>query len=373
MMLYGIRILNACHPSFVLLSMRSDSFLLYGANGYTGELIARYSHQYNLQPVLAGRRKEVVEPLANKLHLPFRIFDLKDEVSLQTALKEVKAVIHAAGPFHFTAKQMIEACLDTGTHYLDINGDITVFEMIKQYDAAAKKARIMLLPGAGFDVVPTDCIALQLKKLLPDAVTLQLAFATIGGGLSHGTASTMVTRLGEKGAVRKDGKIIRRPLGEKGMWVDFGVKKSFVMSIPWGDISTAYSTTGIPNIESYTGISKNVYTILKLQPLFNWLLRTKFIRQYIQNRINSRPAGPSDEQRNKATSLVWGHAKNAKGDKVIVRLSGPEGYTLTTHAALIIVKKILQGEFTPGYQTPATAYGENLVLEIPGVKRSIVS
>lgn len=144
------------------------------------------------------------------------------------------------------------------------------------------------------------------------------------------------------------------------------------MSIPWGDISTAYSTTGIPDIESYTGISKNVHSILKLQPLFNWLLRTKFIRQYLQNRINSRPPGPSDEQRDKATSLVWGQAMNAKGEKATVRLSGPEGYTLTTHAALIIVKKILQGEFTPGYQTPATAYGENLVMEIPGVKRNII-
>jgi len=353
--------------------MQSNSFLLYGANGYTGELIARYSHQYNLQPILAGRRKEVIGPLANKLNLPYKIFDLNDETALQSALREVKAVIHAAGPFYYTAKQMVEACLQTGTHYVDINGDITVFEMIKQYDAAAKKAGIMLLPGAGFDVVPTDCIALQLKKLLPDAIALQLAFATIGGGLSHGTATTMVDRLGEKGAVRKNGKVIRRPLGEKGMWIDFGEKKLFVMSIPWGDISTAYYTTGIPDIESYTGISKNVYNVLKVQPLFNWLLKTNFIRRYIKNKINQRPAGPDDDQRNKATSLVWGQARNAEGKTATVRLSGPEGYTLTTHSALIIVKKILQGEFTPGYQTPATAYGENLVMEIPGVKRGIVS
>jgi short subunit dehydrogenase-like uncharacterized protein len=297
---------------------------------------------------------------------------LNDEAALHTALKEVKVVIHAAGPFHFTAKQMVEACLQTGTHYLDINGDIAVFEMIKQYDDAAKKAGIMLLPGAGFDVVPTDCVALQLKKLLPDAIALQLAFASLGGALSHGTATTMTARLGEKGAVRKEGKIIRRPLGEKGMWIDFGVKKIFVMSIPWGDISTAYFTTGIPDIETYTGISKKVYTSLKLQPLFNWLLRTKFIRQYIQNKINRRPAGPNDEQRSKATSLVWGQVRNEQGKKATVRLSGPEGYTLTTHAALIIVQKVLKGDFSPGYQTPANAYGENLVMEIPGVQREMV-
>src|SRR5258705_1657557 len=144
--------------------MQSNSFLLYGANGYTGDLIARYAREYDLSPILAGRRKEVIEPLANKLQLPHRIFDLNDTGALHTALKEVKAVIHAAGPFQYTAKQMIEACLQTQTHYLDINGDIAVFEMIQQYDEAAKKAGVMLLPGAGFDVVPTDCVALQLKK-----------------------------------------------------------------------------------------------------------------------------------------------------------------------------------------------------------------
>jgi len=270
---------------------------------------------------------------------------------------------------------MVEACILTGTHYLDINGDITVFEMIKQYDVAAKSAGIMLLPGAGFDVVPTDCVALELKKLLPDANALQLAFATSGGGLSHGTASTMVSRLGEKGAVRKNGKIIRRPLGEKGMWIDFftgsgaGTRKLFVMTIPWGDVSTAYFTTGIPDIEVYTGISKKVYNGLKLQPLFNWLLRTKLIRNYIQKRINRRPAGPDDEQRSRARSLVWGQVSNANGQAATVRLSCPDGYTLTTHSSLIIVKKILQGEFIPGYQTPASAYGEKLVMEVPAVEQ----
>ncbi len=358
--------------SFVHFVMQSNRFLLYGANGYTGELIARYASQYHLQPILAGRRKETIESLANRLDLPFRVFDLDDKEALYTALKEVKLVVHAAGPFQFTAKQMVEACLHTGTHYLDINGDISIFELIKRYDEAAKKAGIMLLPGAGFDVVPTDCLALQLKKLLPGAVSLQIAFATLGGALSHGTATTMATKLGEGGAVRRDGKIIRVPLGQKGMWVDFGVKKLFVMSIPWGDISTAYFSTGIPNIETYTGIAPKAYKILKLQPLFNWLLRTNWIRNYIKNKINQRPAGPGDEQRDKATCLVWARVTDTTGKTSTVRLSGPEGYTLTTFSTLLIAQKVLTGNFTSGYQTPASAFGEDLVLEIPGVKRELV-
>jgi short subunit dehydrogenase-like uncharacterized protein len=349
-----------------------NSFLLYGANGYTGELIARYAAEYGLQPILAGRREEVVKPLAARFNYPWRIFDVNDTAALLSALIETKLVVNAAGPFQFTAKQIIDGCLQTGVHYLDVNGDISVFEFIKRYDAAAKEAGIMLLPGAGFDVVPTDCTALLLKKLLPDALALKLAFATIGGGLSHGTATTMVSKLGEGGAVRKNGKIIRTPLGHKGMWVDFGIKKLFVMTIPWGDIATAYYTTAIPNIESYTGISPKVYRLLKLQGLFNWLLRRKLTRKIIKNKIDKRPAGPSDEQRSKGMSLVWGQVSNSKGETKTVRMSCADGYTLTMQSTLLISKKVLEGNFKTGYQTPASAYGENLVMELPNVNREIL-
>lgn len=355
-----------------------NSFLLYGANGYTGELIARYAAQYDLQPILAGRREEVIKPLAAKLNYPYKIFDVANSNALLTALKEVKVIVNAAGPFQFTAKPIINACLQSGTHYLDVNGDITVFEMIRQLDADAKQAGIMLLPGAGFDVVPTDCTALLLKKLLPGAIKLKLAFANIGGVLSHGTATTMVSKLGQGGAIRKDAKIISVPLGHKGMWVDFSdvsngtIDRKFVMTIPWGDVATAYYTTAIPNIESYTAMSPAVYRLLKIQGLFNWLLRTDFIRSIIKRKINNRPAGPSDEQRSKSMSLIWGQATNAKQETKTVRMSCPDGYTLTMHSTLLLAQKVLQGNLKPGYQTPASAYGEDLVLELPNVKREIL-
>ncbi len=355
-----------------------NSFLLYGANGYTGELIARHAGEYGLHPILAGRREEVLKPLAAKLDHPYKVFDVNNRAALLGALREVRLIINAAGPFQFTAKQIIDGCLETGANYVDINGDTSVFEFIRQYDFAAKQAGIMLMPGAGFDVVPTDCTALLLKKLLPDAISLKLAFANISGGLSHGTATTMVSKLGQGGAVRKNAKIVSVPLGHKGMWVDFstppngGIKKLFVMTIPWGDVATAYFTTAIPNIESYTAISPTVYRVLKLQGLFNWLLRTNFIRKMIRKKIDKRGPGPNDEQRSKARSLVWGQVSNSKGETKTVKMSCPDGYTLTMHSTLIISQKILQGNLKPGYQTPASAYGEDLVMEIPNVKREIL-
>lgn len=351
-----------------------NQFLLYGANGYTGKLIAKLATTYGLTPVLAGRNEEKIKLLAAELQLPYRIVDLDNKKQLEDALSGVKLVLHAAGPYVNTARQMIEACLQKGVHYIDINGDIAVFEMLKKYHAHASERNIMIMPGVGFDVVPTDCIALQLKNKMPDATHLRLAFVSLGGGISHGTAITMAGKIGEGGAVRENGKISRKPLGHKGMWIDFAVqpgaatKKMFVMTIPWGDISTAYTTTGIPNIETYTGMAPKVYRVLKIQWAFNWLLRTGMVRNIIKKKIKARPEGPSDEQRQKSSSLVWGEVSNTAGVKLSVAISCLDGYTLTAHSSLLISKKILQGVLKPGYQTPAGCYGENLVMEVPGTK-----
>lgn len=350
--------------------MMQDQLLLYGANGYTGTLIARLAETYGIKPVLAGRTEANIKPIAEKLQLPYLIIDLNDSAALEASLSNIKLVLHAAGPYVYTARQMVEACLKTGTHYIDINGDISVFEMLKLYDNKAKEQEIMIMPGVGFDVVPTDCIALQLKNRMPDATHLKLAFASVGGGISHGTAMTMVGKIGEGGAARENGKIVRKPLGQKGMRVNFGERILFVMSIPWGDISTAYTTTGIPDIETYTGMPPKVYRILKWQWAFNWLLRTDFIRNIIRKKIKARPAGPSDEQRKNSSSLVWGEVRNAAGNTMNASISCLDGYTLTAHSSLIISKKILAGNVKTGYQTPAGCYGENLVMEIPGTKNT---
>lgn len=346
-----------------------NKILLYGANGYTGKLIARYAHEYHLQPVLAGRKEVEIKELADQLHLPYLIFSLDDEPALLNALKDIGVVIHAAGPFVYTAKHMVEACIATGTHYIDINGDISVFEFIKRYDAKAKAANVILLPGAGFDVVPTDCLALQLKKQMPDATHLEIAFVPKGGRVSHGTATTMAGKAGEGGVVRENGEFLKKPLGHTAKWINADEKQLFVMSIPWGDVSTAYVSTGIPNIITYTGMKPSVYHMLKFQFLFNWLLRTKFVRGLIQNKINKAPAGPTDEQRSKAKTYIWAKVHNKKGEEQTATIITADGYTVTYAGCLLIAKKILGGEFQPGYQTPASCYGEQLIDEIPGTKR----
>ena len=344
-------------------------FLLYGAYGYTGELIARYCKQFNLTPILAGRNEAKLKAVAEKYGYPYQVFDLSETGKLDAALREVPVVLHAAGPFVHTARPMMEACLRTGTHYLDITGEIAVFETAYRLDNQAKSAGVMLLPGAGFDVVPTDCLALYLKNKLPDATHLKLAFAGIGAGVSHGTALTMAENLGAGGAVRTNGKIVKMPLGHKTLRFPAGEKQLFAMTIPWGDVSTAYHSTGIPNIEVYTGVPPSTHKNVQRMRYLNWLLRTSLVKNFVRKRIHSRPAGPPDEHREKGRSYVWGEVKNASGDTRQATLETPEGYTLTALSSLIITKKVLEGNFKTGFQTPAKAYGADLVMEVGNVSR----
>jgi len=350
----------------------STQVLLYGATGYTGRLIVEEALQKGLLLVLAGRNNKTVSELATSYNLPYRIGELSNPKDLDSLLQDITVVLHVAGPFAFTAEPMISACLRNKVHYLDITGEIGVFEYAHSLNQQAIEAGVMLLPGCGFDVVPTDSMASWLHEQLPDATHFELAFVSIGGGVSHGTASSMVSKLGEGGAIRKDGKIVHHPLGKYGKWVDFEGKKHFVMSIPWGDVSTAYYTTGIPNIVTYTGMPPMVYRFLKAQKLFNWMLRTRFIRHYLQQKIDKRSPGPDAAQRAASASLVRAEVRNQAGTVKTGFLKGPDGYTMTARASVLIAGKVLNGEFKPGFQTPAGCYGNKMVLEIEGVHRRLI-
>lgn len=345
------------------------NFLIYGANGYTGELITRYAVERGMRPIVAGRNAIAIEELAKKHHLDYRVFSLDETARLDGALEEVDMVIHCAGPFSLTARTMVEACLRNRKHYTDITGEISVFETMAALDDKAKASGVMVMPGVGFDVVPSDCLARHLKDRLPSATHLSLAFYGMGR-ISHGTQATMTMNVGRGGAIRKDGKITPVAAAWKSREIDFGEVKKLGVTIPWGDVSTAYYSTGIPNIEVFTVMPKQNLKMLKLSRYIGWLLATKPVQEYLQKQIP--PGGPSDEERAKGKTLLWGEASDLNGNRVESRLQTPEGYTITALAALNIAQKILDGNFKPGFQTPAKMYGADLVMEIEGVSRQDV-
>lgn len=342
-------------------------FLIYGATGYTGHLILAQCLARGLRPILAGR-SDAVRELARPHGLEARVIGLDDPAALREALAGVTAVLHCAGPFSRTSRPMADACLATGAHYLDITGEISVFEALAARHDEARARGVMLLPGTGFDVVPSDCLAAHLKRRLPTATRLVLAFQS-SGGLSRGTATTMVENISRGGAVRRGGRIVPVPAGWKTIRVDLGTGPVPVTSIPWGDVATAWYSTGIPDIEVYTRTTAGMRTALKTSRYLGWLLSSEPVQRLLKGKIRSGAPGPDERARARGVSRVYGEVSDADGRRARARLSGPEGYTMTARTAVAALEETLAGRATPGFRTPSLAFGPDFVLSIEGVSR----
>jgi short subunit dehydrogenase-like uncharacterized protein len=347
-------------------------FLLYGSYGYTGRLIATRALEHGLRPLLAGRDAEKVRAHAAELGLEHRAFALDDRDAVDAALGEAPVVLHCAGPFARTAAPMAQACLRTKTHYLDITGELGVFEAMAALGPRAKEAGVMLLPGAGFDVVPTDCLAAHLKRRLPTATHLALAFQPVGGGISRGTATTMAENAAAGGAVRRNGRIVPVPAAYQTRDIDFGRGPVSATTIPWGDVSTAYHSTGIPNVEVYTRMPAAQRRMMVASRYLGWVLGAGPVQKLIKNRIDSGKPGPTDQERARGLSLLWGEVMDGDGREAVSRMRTPEGYTLTAMTSVEIVRKVLAGDAPAGFQTPSLAYGPDWILQLEGVTREDV-
>jgi short subunit dehydrogenase-like uncharacterized protein len=340
-------------------------WMIYGANGYTGELIAREAQARGLRPVLAGRSPRKIEALARELGLESRVFDLANVDASANQLAGISVVLHCAGPFSATSAPMLEACLMSKTHYLDISGEIAVFEHAQALNSRAQQQGIVICPGVGFDVIPTDCVAAALKAALPDATQLALGFDS-RSGFSPGTAKTSVEGLAQGGRVRRNGKIVQVPLAFKTRKIDFGDGEKLAMSIPWGDVSTAFYTTGIPNIEVYIPGSPRLIANARRANYFRWLLGLKPVQDLLKKRIGSSVKGPDADTRERMPTYVWGEARNAKGATKTARIRTANGYSLTVTGSLAVVDHLLKHDPKGGSYTPAKLVGADLVTRLPG-------
>ncbi len=338
--------------------------MIYGANGYTGRLIARRAVERGLKPLLAGRNYEAVAALGAELDCPVVAFGLHQPSQIAERLQGISAVLHCAGPFSQTARQMMDGCLAAGADYLDVTGEIDVIEWGAARGQRAKQAGVALIPAVGFDVVPSDCLAAMLAERLPGAKTLQLAFHATGG-YSPGTLKTMLESLPSGGRARIEGEIRHVPTAWKMMEVPFHPGKRFAMTIPWGDVASAYYSTGIPNIEVYTTMSRRQIARLRrlrfLFPLLAWGAFQRFARWRIERTVK----GPSEADRAAGRSSLWGRVGDDRGKTASATLDTLSGYPLTALTAVAALERVLAGEVPKGFSTPSQAFGRQFILEFP--------
>ncbi len=345
--------------------MTVRQWMIYGAYGYSGCLIAEHAKASGLRPVLAGRDAAKTGALADALGFESRSFSLDDPRALVAALQDIDAVVHCAGPFSATSAPMINGCIEAGTHYFDITGEAFVFEHAHS-DAvsnAATRADVIVCPGVGFDVVPTDCVARALAEAVPDAVSLELAFAG-GSRFSPGTAKTMVEGIGMGTWGRRGGKLERT--GVLSRDIDFGDGPRLAMSISWGDISTAYYSTRIPDITVYIPASPALVKRARRAQWIRPVFRLGVVQSFLKSQVDRKVRGPSEEQRAKDVTRVWGEVVAASGKRTVARMTTANGYTVTQLAPVAIIRHLMQIDAPSGSVTPSMLMGRDFASSLEG-------
>lgn len=308
--------------------------LIYGAAGYTGKLISQQARRAGLAFEVAGRNETKVAALARELGVSYRIFSVDNAPALRSGLEGVTAVLNCAGPFASTAQPLMEACITGGVHYLDITAEFKVYALAAAWSQRAAAAGVMLLPGVGWDVVPSDCLALYAAGKVDRPQRLRIALE-VAGSMSRGSA-TSVSEIMDVGLlVRSEGAIVAAPDAASALF-DFGDGDVECARLSFGDLVTAWTSTQIPNIEMFVHVKGNVFPSGNLAAL---------------------PEGPSAEERQANRASAVAEVTGADGAIFRARIETVNGYSYTSLSAVEAARRVLGGESRPGFQTPATMFG----------------
>jgi short subunit dehydrogenase-like uncharacterized protein len=342
------------------------TILIYGASGYTGRLCAIEAKARGAEVILAGRNRMKLEAIAGPLGFEVAVVELEDRVGLAEVVARARAVLHAAGPFSSTFAPMADACLTARVHYCDITGEIAVFEALRGLDATAREQKVMLLPGAGFDVVPSDCLLAYTAARATDPTQLSIVIDW-GGGASRGTVRTGVEMIGGGVRVRRDGVLssAREPIVRD---FDFGDGPQRSIATTWGDVATAYASTGIGNITAYFTARSGPARLAVLPGFLRRAGASRFGRAVLRKAVTRLPDGPSSSELETRTARLLALAEGGRRSATSL-LTVPHPYALTARVAVDIAMRAASGEAKPGYQTPSTAFGADYITGFEGVRR----
>lgn len=340
--------------------------LIYGAYGYTGSLITSRAVSESEEPIIAGRRAEPLEAQALEFGLDHRVFSLEHPPMVQSALEDVDAVLNCAGPFSDTAEPLLEACLETGTDYLDIAARIDVLESLAERDREAEKAGVTVLPAVGFDTVATDGLVTVLNSELPDIEQLTLALDGLNT-FSSGTVKSIIDSLDQPGAVRENGTIRSVPVAWKTRMFDFGAgTEKTGVTVPWGAISTVYYATGIRNIETYATVPELGLRAMQYSRPLTPILALEPFQRLLKTGADVLVSNPTADERARSTVRLWGEATTADGDRAVARLTTPDTYDLTAATAVESARRVLSNDVEYGFQTPGTTFDADFVTTFEG-------
>lgn len=306
--------------------------LVYGATGYTGRLIAAHARERGLGIIVAGRSPERVGELSEELGVPGRVFGLEDPARVVEGLDGVAGVLNVAGPFRDTAEVLMRAGIQAGVHYLDTTAEFATYELAESVGADAERAGVMVMSGVGWDVVPTDSLAVHTAARVANPERIAIALR-ITGGFSRGSLASAAGIGGLGSLVRDAGQLVRLPAPETRVF-DLGHGEEEYTLAPMGDLITAQRSTGIANIRVYMRTDAGALPS-----------------------ADDDKVGPTAEERAQGRYEALAEVTGRDGRVARSVISTPTGYTFTQHSSVEVARRVAAGDHTAGFQSPASAYG----------------
>lgn len=344
-------------------------WLIYGAYGYTGRLLLAEAVRRGEAPIVGGRDAGKVAALAAEHGLPQRVFGVDDPAAVQEGVQGVALVLNAAGPMVATAGPLAEACLTAGAHYIDVTAETTALQAVHALGERARAAGVVLLPAAAYDVVPSDSLAAHVVAQLPQARQLDIGIWSLPQP-SRGTLRTVADMLRRGGLRRRNGRLEPYRVGRGVRRLAFPAGRRWALPVPWGDLITAYHSTGVPDITVYLALKPSDFALaLAIGPVGRWLFRLAPAVRAFERTLSRGVAGPPLAVREAGRGWFWAAATGADGQRCEAWLETAEGYRFTSWAAVEIAQRVMGGAVPPGAWTPAQAFGPDFVLSVPGSRR----
>jgi short subunit dehydrogenase-like uncharacterized protein len=344
-------------------------WLIYGAYGHTGRLVAEEALRRGHRPVLVGRSGPKLQAMADRMGLEFSPLSLDHPGALTAALRSTHLIFNAAGPFTETGPKIIEACLETGTPYADISGEFHHLRAVEALDARARTAHIPILTGAGFGVTFGDCLARHVVDRLPDATHLRVSVAASNALTTSAVRRTILEVLAKGGYAVEGGQWKHRPLAHQHWMVADGDSPLSFAAAPMGELAAARRSTNVANIVVGRPMpAKSAKRLRLMSPLIQGALGVGPLRRALgRDKGSSSAPVPAPAPEGGWRSRIWAEAWNAGGNRVMARLETGEGYAATASAAITNVEALFSRPLV-GVLTPAQAFGAAHLLTIPQVE-----
>jgi short subunit dehydrogenase-like uncharacterized protein len=235
------------------------------------------------------------------------------------------------------------ACIEANVDYLDITAEINTYRLAEQWNVSAAAAGVMLLPGVGWDVVPTDSLAAHVARRVANPFALRIALQ-VPGAMSRGSAMSVGEIIGAGVLARIDGELVSTPDAQPHHF-DFGDGQVLCAPLSFGDLVTSWHTTRIPNIAMFVHICADAFP---------------------EGDLSLLPDGPSEQEREAHRARAVAEVTSVDGVVARSMIETVNGYTFTSLAAIEAARRVLRGERQTGFATPVSVFGIEFASSIAG-------